>query len=845
LLLASATLLYCGVWMVAARFLPAVELGYDSDYLAAQQAQRVTNVLPGSPAEAAGMRRGDRILAIDGLPLNNSSYQARQWTLREPGDTVRLTLQRGSEAPRNVTATLRQRQPRPDNVNVTGLVARHILNVYPLPFIAVGLTVLFLRVDDWHAWLLALVLAGFASTPALSDTIGAFAPGLRPFTQIYQGTLIGLFGPLFYLFFSVFPTRSPVDRRLPWLKWVVLASAVPAGIAGYRTGAISLPEPMVESLGSQLADRVAVGWLLLVLMMGVVALAAGYFGEADEQARRKIRVMFWGTVAALVPNVVIVAVTSTFGIREPNWLSAVRALFAFVLPLSMAYAVVKHRVLEIPVLLRRGARYLFVQRGFTVVLAAASVTVTLGLATSLAPLLRWLGREAQTTGIAAGAGLGVALLWSGSRIHRHVGERIDRAFFRQAYDGRAILQDLAHRATTVTDRVELADLLSRHVADALQPEAVAVYLRTSAGRLDRLSGAWDGAPEWLPDSSPWLAPHPIARGTEGLADEAATPGTSSGGRITPELLVPVVGREHRVWGLLALGTRRSEEPYSREDASLLTVAANQAALALENLSLAEEIAGRLEADRRNGHELAIAHGVQQMLLPQRMPALASLDYAGSCTQARVVGGDYFDYLDLGPGRVGFVIADISGKGIAASLLMANLQATVHSHARQAADDLPAMLRSVNAHFLASTAPNRFATLFFGIFDDATRTLTYVNCGHNPPLVCRADGSNDWLVPTAIAIGFFDDWTCATGIRHMQPGDVLTMYSDGITEAWSADGREYGDSRLAAAVRANMARPAAEIARAVVEDVTAFGAAEQSDDITIIVAVARGMATVRP
>ncbi len=166
--------------------------------------------------------------------------------------------------------------------------------------------------------------------------------------------------------------------------------------------------------------------------------------------------------------------------------------------------------------------------------------------------------------------------------------------------------------------------------------------------------------------------------------------------------------------------------------------------------------------------------------------------------------------------------------------MANLQAIVRSHYTMAAADHEGLLQSVNHLFFASTAPNRFATMFFGKYDDASRELVYVNCGHNPPLLLPRDGgSAAWLSPTATALGFFDGWTCTSGTRRLEPADLLVMYSDGITEAWSEAGEEYGDQRLLDVVRTHRDLPAAELVARIVADVRRFSPLEQSDDWTLI------------
>ena len=173
--------------------------------------------------------------------------------------------------------------------------------------------------------------------------------------------------------------------------------------------------------------------------------------------------------------------------------------------------------------------------------------------------------------------------------------------------------------------------------------------------------------------------------------------------------------------------------------------AGQAGVALQNLRLATSIAERIEAERREAHELDIAREVQARLLPQHAPVFESLDYAGTCIQARQVGGDYLRLSPSGPGgRLGLVLADISGKGISAALLMASLQASLRSHHAQDSEDLLRVLPTADRAFFDGTETSRYATLFFGIYDEESARLQYANCGHVPPLLLGPDGSIDRL-----------------------------------------------------------------------------------------------------
>jgi serine phosphatase RsbU (regulator of sigma subunit)/uncharacterized glyoxalase superfamily protein PhnB len=246
-------------------------------------------------------------------------------------------------------------------------------------------------------------------------------------------------------------------------------------------------------------------------------------------------------------------------------------------------------------------------------------------------------------------------------------------------------------------------------------------------------------------------------------------------------------------------------------------------------------AEKLEAERRATQELEIAKQVQIRLFPQRQPVIAGLEYAGICVQARSVGGDYYDFLDLGDGNLAFVLADIAGKGIAAALLMANLQANMRSQMVSAIEQPDRFLSSVNRLLFENTAVYSYATLFFAAYDSKTSRLRYANCGHLPGLILRADGCFEKLESSDTVIGLFEEWSCSIRESCLRPGDTLVLYSDGVTESPNSAGEEFGDERLVDSLRAHSAKGACAIAQAVVQDVAQFSAGEQFDDITLIIA----------
>ena len=253
----------------------------------------------------------------------------------------------------------------------------------------------------------------------------------------------------------------------------------------------------------------------------------------------------------------------------------------------------------------------------------------------------------------------------------------------------------------------------------------------------------------------------------------------------------------------------------------------------DNDRLVAAIRKQAESERRRKSELEIAANVQQKLFPRKQRRYRTVDYAGLCVAAREVGGDYYDFLDIADFTLGFVLGDVSGKGVPAALLMANLQASFRNQPPGALLRPADALEAINRHFYESTAADRFATLFFGIYDDLTRRLRYVNCGHVAPLLLRANGQLERLDATATMLGAFPVWRSREGHSTLAPGDLLVVYSDGVTEAGIDSEEEFGESRLAELLRAHHAKPAEAVAQSIIDAVTRFGGVTRSDDVTVV------------
>jgi phosphoserine phosphatase RsbU/P len=302
-------------------------------------------------------------------------------------------------------------------------------------------------------------------------------------------------------------------------------------------------------------------------------------------------------------------------------------------------------------------------------------------------------------------------------------------------------------------------------------------------------------------------------------------------QIRSMLAVPLQ-TDDRVIGLIYLDSPHFIKEFTKEDLSLLTVMANVAAIRIEHTRLAEVE----QAERIHAKQLEQAAEIQRGLLPVQAPNVAGVDLAGYNAACHTVGGDYYDFLPYPDGRVGVLVGDVAGKGMPAALLMSSLQARV----QVLFDDptnLAALVTRLNRIISSNCPSNRFITFFIGVLDPKTGELTYVNAGHNPPLVAHADGSVEKLEGTGLILGILPMAAYEQGVCHMDPGDALLLFSDGVTEPVSphAD-EEFGEDRLATVLGGLRDLDAQSIIAAINQKVDDFtGGAPPADDITLVVA----------
>jgi serine phosphatase RsbU (regulator of sigma subunit) len=297
------------------------------------------------------------------------------------------------------------------------------------------------------------------------------------------------------------------------------------------------------------------------------------------------------------------------------------------------------------------------------------------------------------------------------------------------------------------------------------------------------------------------------------------------------LCVPLLVRGE-LTGLVAACNKHGEVGFDEEDQRLLAIMANQSAQILETTRLREDE----EEFERLHRDVQMARDIQTGLLPEQAPEVPGYDIAGCSVPAEMVGGDYYDYIELDRDRLGICLGDVSGKGVAASLLMANLQATLRGQA-PITGTAQECVRWANRLLFRSTAPERFATLFYCILDPHAHELTYCNAGHERPLLMACDQAGDCteeLTVGGLVLGVLDDYEYSEGKIALQPGASLLIYSDGLTDAVDPMDRAFGVDRVRQALKELAQAPAKETLDGLLAAVAkhASGAAA-FDDITLI------------
>jgi phosphoserine phosphatase RsbU/P len=430
-----------------------------------------------------------------------------------------------------------------------------------------------------------------------------------------------------------------------------------------------------------------------------------------------LKLLYWGATVALTPLCIFAVLLLAETIDFARWMLLPLYLIMFVFPATMAYVIVVHRAMDVRLVVRQGVQYLLARGTIRAIQLGLSALIVVSLTTRVGP---FTGSSPWVQVLLAGVAF--MLILQISRAASHLGAWVDRRFFREAYNAEQLLAELAAKVRTIVETKPLLETVAHQIASALHVRRIAVLLNGGGVLEPAYALGYAEVPRVLVPA-------------HGSRDELERHVRQT---LDAELVLPLSSNKSLI-GVMSLGPKQSEEPYTRGDIRLLDAVAAQTGLALENsrltAAIAEEVAIREKAKR----ELEIAREVQERLFPQEYPPIPGIVYAGACRPALGVGGDYYDFIPRSSNRLGIAIGDVSGKGIPAALLMATLRAYLRGQTTGHEAHLAGLMCNLNRLVYESSAPNRYATFFYGEYDAATSRLVYVNAGHNPPIVVRCSG----------------------------------------------------------------------------------------------------------
>ena len=785
---------------------------------------RLTSVT--TEAAAAGLREGDVIRRINGAAVR--PLAADLWVpLRRAssGDQLAVGYWRPGTPETDVqTAGVTLAPLRAGAASAIEWAGFVVFSVgFPLLCTLLGFWVAAARVTDARAWmLLALVLSLPEFTGGYFRFLGGSDSWFQPIAAAYQPLLANMW-PTAMLFFALsFPERLGVDRRWPWLKWVAIVPIVLRVVGlnpvydyvARRDGAAALR--LQESLAWTEVYFGTSYPLFILLFLAIMGYRA--YTERQPDARRRLLLLLTGAGLSVAPLAGFL-ISLAFGARGfPDWAYFIIVGPLLLFPLTMAYVIVVHRAMDVRVVVRQGLQYLLARgslRGLQLVVSSAPLAGAIVMAS----------RTASFVGAAVFMAVGLVIVVLIRRFSDTLQQRVDRRFFRDAYDADQILSDLADKVRTVIETEPLLEMVTRRIAEALHVPRVAILLNEGGRLVPAYAVGFAEMPAVSVQAEAWAQP-------DGDAERRLR------SQLESELLLPL-SLNQKLVGVMSLGAKRSEEPYSPSDLRLLGSVATQAGLALENSRLNAQITLEIAEREKRRRELEIAREVQERLFPQSYPPVQGLELAGACRPALAVGGDYYDFVPLSGGRLGIAIGDISGKGIPAALLMATLRAFLRGQTVRGQSDLAGLIADLSGLVYESSAPNRYATFFYAEYDPASRRLVYVNAGHNPPMLLRGGGQGEARVERLDAggpvIGLLPECCYTQADVRLEPGDLLVAFTDGVSEAMNAVQEEWGEERLLPVLHDVRREPLPTVIERVMAAADAYVAgAPQHDDMTLVV-----------
>lgn len=771
---------------------------------------------------AAGLRPGDRILAINGRAYSTfDELFFGDIRHHEPGAVNTYTvLREGKNVEINVPT---------GRVGLGAVLWRSgPLFVLGLVYIMIGALVFLMKPRASESWLFLTM------TCFMGIGIGLSSPAdlIRPTWLYHVRFLANLLIPASMIHLALkFPRVRPFAVERPRVTFLPYVPSLV--IFALREATATAHWSMPKSVFSLWISYTIVG---IVYFLGSNAWNAL---RADSIITRlQSRVIFVGAILAFfIPSMNLLSGLLWQVLLFPDPILGFGICFSF-FPLSIGYTIVKHDLFAIDTIVRRTYGY---------VLSTASVVATYALLVSILNVTFQGYDVARSPLFSIGFALAVVFLFE--PLYRRFQRLVDRVFYRQRYDYRMTIRNISEAMTSILDTELISKTLIGSVVREMFLENGALLLADTGSRryqVKTVEGVDAGSlpSSELPDDDAVvgvlkakkdvLVRHDVIMNPRHEANREDLLKTFTA--LSSVVMVPLTYKDE-LRGIISLGPKKSGKLFTPEDLDLLKTLTNQSAIALENAHLFKENLqkGRME------EELRIAHDIQMGMLPDRAPQLEGLKIAARTIPAREVGGDFYDFVefhgDASPGRVGIIVGDVSGKGVSAGLLMAGARSTY----RVLLDKNPPVdevMILANQRLHRDIRKGMFVALLYAVIEPGARTLTLSNAGQTQPILCPpgADPSYITTEGDTFPLGIVADCDYREAKLSLSRGSVVVFYTDGAVEAKNAGDELYGFDRFLASVHEGRDLEAPVLLEKLFDGITRFvGGTEQHDDITIIVA----------
>jgi sigma-B regulation protein RsbU (phosphoserine phosphatase) len=770
----------------------------------------------------AGIKFGERIIAVDGQPVHGGRDLVAMVKKKQVGAPVRYLVESGGKT-REVIVPV-------SKFSVTDFVLVCVVPLLAgLMLYSLGCTVYLLKPNTSTSWVFllacfcmgAMVLAGLENqTSYILTSLFWIINAVWPFTLLHL--------------FLIFPERHRILTRFPKFEYLLYVPVLIL-ITVWEVYLLIYPQVLSGESASWFPTYRELGRINSVFRFFCVAslvflILSSILKPFTSQARQRAKVIFWGVVLGFGPPVIVMTLFFFVKVDVP-WNLLV--FFTILFPASIAYSIVRHNLFDADAIIKRTVGYAVV----TAIIVGAYILVSIGLNVLLGQY-----QIAQSRAFPIVFTLIIILIFNPLR--DRIQSLVDRIFFRKEYDYGEIVNKIGGAVTSLMDLGQILRQMVNTFTKDMFIDTSSVMLLSPTGMGYQVYLA-DGESKIEIEQATLQRDQPLIQMIEKHKKELTKydiiedPKYKTVCRdcikdfetLHASLMVPLVFQD-KVIGLINLGEKKSGKSFNREDINLLHSVANQGAVAIENARLFQE---NLEKQRME-EELNIARDLQMSMLPSISPQIKGFTIAATSIPAREVGGDFYDFIEMEEGNIGFVVGDVTGKSVSGALVMSSSR-SVFRMLSEAELNVGEIMSRANRRMKKDLKSGMFVALLYAVLDSKTRVLSLCSAGQTQPIHFSAETGKARLVQTegdTFPIGILDEAEYKETRLPLAPGDTLVFYTDGIVEATNEQGEMFGFERLLGLVREARSTGADRLLKEILEKVGAFvGAATQHDDLTVI------------